>query len=213
MGLSDGCGRLEVELLFLSTFRHYTRGYTLSEAVEDVGRVLRGTDCRSLPSTVGFPLPTIPNSKRLTDQLPDRLVENYCILASTGEHELSPVLGSELIELFAALLWFDFALTFSTEVRRIWARKFSGATLVYLLTRYTAIIDRILFVTEVLLWSSSDEVGAREHSAGLVRARLTKFVPFPQDVRNNLPHGRRDGHAELPRFLRCVFLPCKLALF
>ena len=44
-------------------------------------------------------------------------------------------------------------------MRRIWRRKFSGATVVYLFTRYTALIDRVLFVTEVLLWDSSDRVG------------------------------------------------------
>ncbi|KAI0700995.1 hypothetical protein C8T65DRAFT_559598, partial [Cerioporus squamosus] len=66
-------------------------------------------------------------------------VENYCIVAST------------------ALLWFDFALTFTTEVRRIWRRRFTGATVVYLFTRYTALIERIFFVLEVLLWNSTDE--------------------------------------------------------
>lgn len=69
----------------------------------------------------------------------------------------------------AALLWFDFALTFPTEVRRIWGRPFSGATLVYLFTRYTAIADRVLFVTEVLLWNSSDQVRTELHSCHDVR--------------------------------------------
>ncbi|RDX48618.1 hypothetical protein OH76DRAFT_1483717 [Lentinus brumalis] len=70
-------------------------------------------------------------------------VENYCIVAST------------------ALLWFDFALTFTTEVRRIWRRKFTGATVVYLFTRYIALIERIFFVLEVLLWNSTDETCGR----------------------------------------------------
>ncbi|KAI9059899.1 hypothetical protein FKP32DRAFT_1579041 [Trametes sanguinea] len=69
-----------------------------------------------------------------------RLVENYCIIASS------------------ALLWFDFALTFTDEYRRIWKRKWTGATLVYLLTRYVAVIERIFFVLEVLVWNSSDQV-------------------------------------------------------
>ncbi|KAI0752826.1 hypothetical protein C8Q80DRAFT_1118138 [Daedaleopsis nitida] len=67
-----------------------------------------------------------------------RIIENYCIVATT------------------ALLWFDFSLTFTTEVRRIWRRKFSGATLVFLFMRYSALLDRVLFVLEVLLWKSSD---------------------------------------------------------
>ncbi|OSC97583.1 hypothetical protein PYCCODRAFT_1471755 [Trametes coccinea BRFM310] len=64
---------------------------------------------------------------------PRLLVENYCIIASS------------------ALLWFDFALMFTTEYRRIWKRKWTGATLVYLLTRYVAVIERIFFVLEVLV--------------------------------------------------------------
>ncbi|KAI0774927.1 hypothetical protein BD413DRAFT_611911 [Trametes elegans] len=69
---------------------------------------------------------------------PRLLVENYCIVASS------------------ALLWFDFVLTLPTEYRRIWQRKYTGATLVYLLMRYIAVIERIFFVAEVLLWKSSD---------------------------------------------------------
>ncbi|KAI0365082.1 hypothetical protein BV20DRAFT_955068 [Pilatotrama ljubarskyi] len=71
---------------------------------------------------------------------PRLLTENYCIIASS------------------ALLWFDFALTLPAEYRRIWRRKFTGATVVYLLTRYIAVIERIFFVLEVLVWNSSDQV-------------------------------------------------------
>ncbi|KAM5537917.1 hypothetical protein V8D89_008393 [Ganoderma adspersum] len=89
---------------------------------------------------------------------PRLLVENYCILAST------------------ALLWFDFALTFPTEVRRIWGRPFSGATLVYLFTRYTAIADRVLFVTEVLLWNSSDQACGRISRSDDILLALNYFA-------------------------------------
>ena len=58
-----------------------------------------------------------------------------------------------------ALLWFDFALTFTTEVRRIWRRKITGATIVYLFTRYAAVVERVFFLLEILLWNSTDEVG------------------------------------------------------
>ncbi|KAI0629547.1 hypothetical protein C8Q77DRAFT_1220240 [Trametes polyzona] len=68
------------------------------------------------------------------------IVENYCIIASS------------------ALLWFDFALNLPNEYRRIWSRKFTGATVVYLLMRYAAVIERIFFVLEVLVWNSSDRV-------------------------------------------------------
>ncbi|EIW54180.1 uncharacterized protein TRAVEDRAFT_92176, partial [Trametes versicolor FP-101664 SS1] len=53
-----------------------------------------------------------------------------------------------------ALLWFDFVLTLPDEYRRIWRRKFTGATVIYLLIRYVAVIERIFFVLEVLVWKS-----------------------------------------------------------
>ncbi|KAI0645061.1 hypothetical protein C8Q79DRAFT_912324, partial [Trametes meyenii] len=68
------------------------------------------------------------------------LVENYCIIASS------------------ALLWFDAVLTLPTEYRRIWCRKFTGATVVYLLTRYIAVIERIFFVLETSLFNISNKV-------------------------------------------------------
>ncbi|EJF60683.1 hypothetical protein DICSQDRAFT_170833 [Dichomitus squalens LYAD-421 SS1] len=65
-------------------------------------------------------------------------VENYCIMAST------------------ALLWLDWALMFTVEVPRIWRRKFTGATVVYLLNRYTALFERVMFILEALSWDMSD---------------------------------------------------------
>ena len=58
----------------------------------------------------------------------------------------------------AALLWFDFTLTFPAEVRRIWGSKFSSVTLVYLCTRYAAIVDRVLVVVEILNRDPSSQV-------------------------------------------------------
>ncbi|KAI0365086.1 hypothetical protein BV20DRAFT_954980 [Pilatotrama ljubarskyi] len=71
---------------------------------------------------------------------PRLLAENYCIIASS------------------VWLWFDFTLTCSAEYQRIWRRKYTGATVVYLLTRYIAMIERVFFVLEVLIWNSSDQV-------------------------------------------------------
>lgn len=55
-------------------------------------------------------------------------------------------------------MWFDFVLTLPDEYRRIWTRKLTGATVIYLLMRYVAVIERIFFVLEVLVWKSSDRV-------------------------------------------------------
>ena len=38
-------------------------------------------------------------------------------------------------------------------------RKFTGATIVYLLMRYVALIERVFFTLEVLVWNSNDRVG------------------------------------------------------
>ena len=86
-------------------------------------------------------------------------MENYCIIASSGKLWRTPfVFALYLSSCPVAVLWFDFALTFTTEVRRIWRREFSGATLVFLLMRYIAVVERVFFVLEVLLWKSTDEV-------------------------------------------------------
>ncbi|KAI0669423.1 hypothetical protein C8Q78DRAFT_977588, partial [Trametes maxima] len=68
------------------------------------------------------------------------LIENYCIVASS------------------VLLWFDCAQTFPDECRKIWGRKFSGATVIYLSTRYLAVVERIFFVAAIMTWNSSDQV-------------------------------------------------------
>ena len=59
-----------------------------------------------------------------------------------------------------ALLFYDHAVTFVDEVQRIWRRKFSGATLIYLLTRYVATLERITLLASLFLKTSDDKVGA-----------------------------------------------------
>ncbi|KAI0327900.1 hypothetical protein GY45DRAFT_1256064, partial [Cubamyces sp. BRFM 1775] len=67
------------------------------------------------------------------------LTENYCVIATS------------------ALLWFDFLSTLDVEYNRIWRRKFTGATLVYVGIRYVAVINRIFFVLQYFIWNSSNE--------------------------------------------------------
>ncbi|RPD72389.1 hypothetical protein L226DRAFT_573137 [Lentinus tigrinus ALCF2SS1-7] len=68
----------------------------------------------------------------------EELVENYCIVAST------------------ALLWFGFALTFTTEVRRIGGGHRRLAVLPPRRAR-----ERVFFVLEALLWNLTDETCVR----------------------------------------------------
>lgn len=94
-----------------------------------------------------------------------RIIQNYCAVATTGER-----LGPKIIRSSSwsdslrmsfsptALLWFDFALTFTAEVRGIWRRRFSCATLIYLFMRYTALIDRVFFILMILPSNLTDQV-------------------------------------------------------
>ncbi|KZT66239.1 hypothetical protein DAEQUDRAFT_740110 [Daedalea quercina L-15889] len=61
----------------------------------------------------------------------DMLLANFCSIAAT------------------TLLFYDYTLTFSREVRCIWRRKFSLATVLFLLNRYLFIVYRILMTVEM----------------------------------------------------------------
>ena len=61
---------------------------------------------------------------------------------------------------FPVLVWYDVALTFATEVQRIWRRRFSGATIIYLIIRYTMLLQSTLYVVTVVIYHSSDKVSA-----------------------------------------------------
>ncbi|KAM5537836.1 hypothetical protein V8D89_008478 [Ganoderma adspersum] len=88
---------------------------------------------------------------------PQLLSGKYCVMASS------------------ALLWFDFVLTFPTEVRRIWGHGFTSATLVYLFTRYPAIVDRVLVILEIFIRSSSDQTCGRISRVDGVMVTLKYF--------------------------------------
>ncbi|PCH34968.1 hypothetical protein WOLCODRAFT_155612 [Wolfiporia cocos MD-104 SS10] len=82
---------------------------------------------------------------------------------------LSALIASKLNEMWLAnfcsvaattLLVYDYSLTFSREIRCIWGRKFSGATVLYLLNRYLTLIYRILMIIEMI--PSATMPGAQE---------------------------------------------------
>ncbi|RPD69013.1 hypothetical protein L226DRAFT_472503, partial [Lentinus tigrinus ALCF2SS1-7] len=58
----------------------------------------------------------------------------------------------------AALLWLDWMHMFPAEASRIWGRKFTGTTAVYLLNRYTALAERVIFIVETLVWWSLETI-------------------------------------------------------
>lgn len=74
-------------------------------------------------------------------------------------------------------------LTFSRELRCIWGRKFSGATLLFFLNRYLTLIYRVLMVVDMLPWQ-----GLPQQTADNVRRQLTEI----------------DIPANAPIFTRCM---------
>lgn len=72
-----------------------------------------------------------------------------------------------------ALLWFDHIISFNEEVQRIWQRKFTGATLLFLITRYSATLERITLVVSLFLVTNENKV----RFAALCWRKLTALSP------------------------------------
>ena len=56
------------------------------------------------------------------------------------------------------LLFADTLFTLTDEVQRIWRRRFTGATLIFLLTRWVAVAERIVLVISVVMPTVQDKV-------------------------------------------------------
>ena len=72
------------------------------------------------------------------------------------------------------LIILDHVMTFTDEVQRVWRRKFSGATLIYLITRYVATFERITLMTSLFLQTNSDQVCLGH----MMRAHLSTEICF-----------------------------------
>lgn len=76
----------------------------------------------------------------------------------------------------SALLFFDVAITLEQEIQRIWQKKFSGATFVYLLTRYVALAERITLMVSLFLITEDNEVSTSTlHSIRTMHRELTTY--------------------------------------
>lgn len=98
---------------------------------------------------------------------------------------------------YIALLWFDYALTLPAEVHGIWNRGITGATALYLITRYAALTERVMLVAMVGLWSISDEVRPipAVHSyppsdARLPRLVMSSEIPTPRVLFSSICHSQ-----------------------
>jgi len=82
----------------------------------------------------------------------DMLLSNFCSVAAT------------------TLLFYDYMLTFSRELRCIWGRKFSGATLLFFLNRYLTLIYRVLMVVDMLPWQGLPQQTADNICSGVLHS-------------------------------------------
>ncbi|RPD57832.1 hypothetical protein L226DRAFT_526885 [Lentinus tigrinus ALCF2SS1-7] len=74
---------------------------------------------------------------------PSRVViQNYCIMASS------------------ALLWYDFGLTLTTEIQRVWHREFSFLSAAYICMRYSVLVDRATLILEILLRDADNKASS-----------------------------------------------------
>ncbi|GJE93317.1 hypothetical protein PsYK624_094760 [Phanerochaete sordida] len=77
-----------------------------------------------------------------------------------------------LIELTATTLYlYDYILTFSQEVGCVWNRKFTGASLLFIINRYVVLANRLVRLIQLVSWSGWKEGQAdyRLILAGLCR--------------------------------------------
>ncbi|OSX61290.1 hypothetical protein POSPLADRAFT_1182434 [Postia placenta MAD-698-R-SB12] len=78
------------------------------------------------------------------------LLSNFCSVAAT------------------TLIFYDYFLTFSREVRCIWGRKFSGATVIFMLNRYLTLVYRVLMLVDMLPWQSQPQTVANDVCIGVL---------------------------------------------
>ena len=81
----------------------------------------------------------------------------YTHVAAGGEHsENAFKLAWDLTPVHIAVLCFDHLITLGEEVDFIWRRKFTAATVLFVLNRYSTLIKTILGY--LLLWTTSPTV-------------------------------------------------------
>ncbi|OSC97582.1 hypothetical protein PYCCODRAFT_1471754 [Trametes coccinea BRFM310] len=72
----------------------------------------------------------------------------------------------------SVLLWFDIILTFPAEYDRIWKRKFTGASMVYLFKRYGTALEMLFNVLQMPAWGVNQHLYVRTYHICRVCFRL-----------------------------------------
>ena len=84
-------------------------------------------------------------------------MDNICEVAGVGQSV--PMRRCLSIDGFLALLAYDYLLTFSGEIQFVWSRKFSGATVVFVLNRYVTLFSKIVLPISTFWWpNQTDQV-------------------------------------------------------
>ncbi|KAI0696084.1 hypothetical protein BC835DRAFT_1414477 [Cytidiella melzeri] len=78
----------------------------------------------------------------LASKFQDMINANSCMVAAT------------------TLLFYDYLLTFPDELRCIWSRKFSGATVLFVLNRYVSLISQLLLTIQLFSWDNQSQDAA-----------------------------------------------------
>ncbi len=82
------------------------------------------------------------------------------MLPAAGESEAGPLLKFAIFNTyncFLVLTIYDYILTFPHEINHIWRRKFTGATALFLVTRYLTLAKVFLLFRST--WSDDVSVG------------------------------------------------------
>ena len=97
------------------------------------------------------------------------------------------------------LVIYDAVLTFPKEVRCIWMRRFSGATVIYILVRYSGLALALLDIQQDVSWNvpQTDTVCALDSSAALMYLHHFVSLVMLGRFRQCLHH----KHNQLPRLL------------
>lgn len=78
---------------------------------------------------------------------------------------------------FAALLYFDYAITLPDEVRRIWGARFTGATVLFVMNRYVPMVGYVVIL--VSLFHPPWTLSVRNRTHSYPSFLLTEFTKLP----------------------------------
>lgn len=106
-------------------------------------------------------VPATPPHFAMNDDISPRDATAYCEIAATGMGAGEPSSApNSRLTCDVVLFCYDYMLTLSQEISTVWQRRFSGATVIYLLSRYTVLVNRLVRLVQVVSWRGFEEAQA-----------------------------------------------------